>query len=71
MTRNLKNGTWIPCDPEIRKFIRSGGPNTYVTPEGVTVRGENARYGRGGEFGYRKHREGKQDGKGAVCDTQP
>lgn len=55
MTKNLKNGTWIACDPEIRKYRPGGGPNTYVTAEGEIVRGSKA-FGGVEAFGYRKHR---------------
>ena len=53
MTYNPRTGRWIPCDPEIKRFRRSGGPETFVTPEGEVCYGERD---RNGEFGYRKHR---------------
>lgn len=56
MTRNLKNGNWIPCDPEIRKFTPGGGPNTYITPEGEMVRGCHT-YGGPESYGYKRHRK--------------
>lgn len=47
-------GKWVPCDPEIRRYRKSGGPETYVTPDGSVCRGERA---YDGETGYRKHRK--------------
>ena len=58
MTKNLKSGTWVPCDPEIRHFKSGGGPNTYVTPEGELVRGQKSFAGFGADsVGYRRHRK--------------
>lgn len=54
MTQDLGSLKWIPCEPEIRRFKPSGGPETYVTPEGKLQRGERA---YDGEVGYRKHRK--------------
>jgi len=56
MTRNLRNGIWIPCNPEIRHFQSGGGPNTYITPEGEVVHGQNATFGSD-SFGYIRHRK--------------
>ena len=54
MTYDGKDRRWIPCDPEIRKYKASGGPETYVTPTGELKRGVRD---YNGEFGYRKHRK--------------
>ena len=59
MTWSEKDRRWVPCDPEIRRYRRSGGPFTYVNTEGAICRGE--RIGRGypepkAEFGYQRHR---------------
>ena len=57
MTRNEKEGRWVPCEPEIRKYEPEGGPFTYVTPEGKVCRGKRMPVGYlGGEWGYQKHR---------------
>ena len=56
MTRNLRNGIWIPCDPEIRKYTPGGGPNTYITAEGEIVRGGKW-FGGQEAFGYKRHRK--------------
>lgn len=53
MTRNVRTGQWVPCDPEIRRYVQSGGPETYVTPEGVLLHGQRD---YNGEIGYRRHR---------------
>ena len=53
MTYNQRKGKWIPCDPEIKRFRRAGGPETFVTPEGETCYGVRA---VDGEFGYLRHR---------------
>ena len=53
MTRNHTNGYWIPCNPELYRCAPSGGPETYVTPEGRMVRGFRD---RDGQFGYLGHR---------------
>lgn len=53
MTRNIRTGAWVPCDPEVRRYIRADGPETYVTPEGVLLHG--VRDNRG-DIGYRRHR---------------
>ena len=29
MTQDLDSLKWIPCEPEIRRFKPSGGPETY------------------------------------------
>lgn len=53
MTRNERDGRWVPCDPEIRKYKPSGGSCTYVNTDGILC------YGKldvNGEWGYRKHR---------------
>lgn len=54
MTYSPSKGRWIACDPEIRRYRRSGGPETFVTPEGEICYGERA---YDGEYGYRKHRK--------------
>ena len=55
MTQNQQNKMWIPCDPELYRFTPSGGPETYVTPEGNIIRGKRDRFG---QYGYRKHKKG-------------
>jgi len=60
MTFSGKDGRWVPCDPEIYRFRRSGGPFTYVNTEGVICRGErvNCRFtDTSAEYGYRRHRK--------------
>ena len=52
MTRNLQNGVWVPCNPEILRFRPCVGADTYVTPEGDVVRGARD---HDGMFGYKKH----------------
>lgn len=59
MTWSEGSNRWVPCEPEIFRYRRSGGPFTYVNPEGKICRGE--RLGRGyfdpsAEFGYQRHR---------------
>ena len=54
MTKNQQNKTWIPCDPLLYRFTMSGGPMTYVTGEGIVVRGHKDRNGK--YYGYRAHR---------------
>ena len=53
MTYSPFTGRWIPCDPEIKRFNRGNGPETFVTPDGEILHGVRA---LNGEFGYRKHR---------------
>lgn len=53
MTRNERDGRWVPCDPEIRKYHRSGGPCAYVNTDGMLCYGTPS---ADGEWGYRKHR---------------
>lgn len=53
MTYNSRKGQWVACDPEIRRFRRAGGPETFVTPNGEVCYGVRA---YDGEIGYRKHR---------------
>ena len=53
MTYSSSKGKWIACDPELRRYRRSGGPETFVTPEGEVCYGVKA---YDGEYGYRKHR---------------
>lgn len=55
MTRNQQNGRWIPCEPEIFRFIPVNGAELYVTPEGMTVRGVR---NHEGQFGYKRHSKG-------------
>ena len=52
MTKCQRNNLWVPCDPELFRFTPAGGPETYVTPEGNTMRGYRD---RNGQYGYRKH----------------
>lgn len=54
MTYCPEEKRWMPCNPEIKRFRRAGGPETYVTPDGKICRGERA---YDGEYGYRKHRK--------------
>ena len=57
MTYNEKDGRWVPCDPEIHKYRKSGGPFTYIDADGKLCRGERTFSGDpGGGWGYRKHR---------------
>lgn len=53
MTRCEKDGRWVPCDPEIRRYKRSGGPFSFVSTEGDLCYGTPD---SNGEWGYRKHR---------------
>lgn len=53
MTRCEDTGRWVPCDPEIFRFRRAGGPCTFVAEDGTLQRGERD---NNGEWGYRKHR---------------
>lgn len=54
MTQRADDGRWVPCDPEIRRFRPSGGPETYINENGKTCRGKRDR--DGSEVGYRRHR---------------
>lgn len=57
MTREEDGGRWIPCDPEIRTYVRGGGPFTYIGLDGSFRRGQQTFSGDpNGEIGYRKHR---------------
>lgn len=59
MTWCGREGRWVPCDPELRMYRRSGGPFTFVDTEGNLCRGErvSARFfDPAAEPGYRKHR---------------
>lgn len=44
-------GKNMPCDPELLTFS-PGGPETFITPAGATVRGTRA---QAGERGYIPH----------------
>lgn len=46
------NGKSMPCDPEVIFFTPAGGPETFVTPDGKTVRGKRS---RDGQIGYISH----------------
>lgn len=35
----METGKAMPTDPEEIRFFVSGGPNTYITPDGKTLRG--------------------------------
>lgn len=38
-------GKNMPCDPEIIWFEPAGGPETFVVPDGIIVRGKKNPYG--------------------------
>ena len=52
MTVNQETRKMIPCEPELHRFSPGGGPETYVTPDGIMKRGVKD---YNGEPGYRKH----------------
>lgn len=54
MTYSPDSAKWYACDPEIRRYRPSGGPESYLTPDGKLRRGERA---YDGDVGYRKHRK--------------
>ena len=55
MVRNVQNGRFTPCDPEIHRYIPNPvGDEVYVTAEGITRSGyltDAMEY----DIGYRKH----------------
>lgn len=52
MTKCENKGIWIPCEPKERRFVPSGGPDTYVNEFGMLCRGKR---NPNGEIGYKKH----------------
>lgn len=57
MIQNERDGRWVPCDTEIRRYRHSGGPFTFVDVCGILWRGERTFSGDpAGEWGYQKHR---------------
>lgn len=49
----MSSGSSMPCDPEVIWFTPAGGPETFITPYGKTVRGKRGREGK--EMGYVPH----------------
>ena len=54
----MASGKSMPVDPKPMLFIPSGGPNTYVMPDGSIQRGREIKYGdteQQERIGYRSH----------------
>lgn len=57
MTYNEKSDRWVPCEPDIFRYVRNAGPSAYVNPDGEIYRGKRMAVDYlGGEWGYQKHR---------------
>ena len=55
MVLNTKNGRYVPCDSEIRRYIPNpNGTEIYVSEDGQTKFGFYDE-SPAAEFGYRKH----------------
>jgi len=52
MTRCTADGRWVPCNPEIHRYKKAGGPYTYVNTDGILCYGKRD---KDGEWGYQKH----------------